>query len=74
MFVTRITFRGLTQICGTFGIHFALLVCLLMFYPDDAQMSRSSSDNDLVAMSDNSLRTLMIWTHTLLILSTLAVA
>lgn len=33
MFVTRITLRGITQVVGTFSIHVALLLTLLLYYP-----------------------------------------
>ena len=73
MFVTRITFRGITQICGTFGINFAMMLTILLYYPDSsAQMVRESENLDV--LNDSALRKLMIWTHALLMISCLLVS
>ena len=73
MFVTRITFRGITQICGTFGINFAMMLTILLYYPDSsAQMVRESEN--LEVLNDTALRKLMIWTHALLMISCLLVS
>mmetsp|Transcript_9862 Transcript_9862/g.12233 ORF Transcript_9862/g.12233 Transcript_9862/m.12233 type:complete len:84 (+) Transcript_9862:71-322(+) len=75
MFVTRITFRGLTQVSGTFGINFALFLTILMFYTDEsAQMAQEGVNEEITVMSDATLRKLMIWTHFLLMASTLCIS
>ena len=34
MFVTRITLRGMTLTLGSFSIHAALLLAILLYYPE----------------------------------------
>ena len=71
MFVTRTTLRGLTQLCGAFGIHLVLLVTIILYYPK-ADFNEGESDSlSQHMMSDRALRDLMIVTHCLLAVSTL---
>lgn len=73
MFVTRLSMRGLTQICGAFSIHTALLIVILAYLPTgdftDKELSGSvGQPNDSVLVN------LMIATHCSLMLSTLIVS
>ena len=76
MFVTRSSLRGLTQLCGTFSIHAALLVTILVYYPGTGNESIELKENaEAIGDFDEVyLRRLMIATHTILIISTYCLA
>ena len=70
MFVTKITLRGLSQICGTLSIHVALLITIFMYFP----AGTDAATEEGILMNDAQLRKLMIYSHLMLILSCLCVS
>ena len=62
MFVTRITLRGITQVVGTFSIHAALLLTLLLYYPT-SESTVTETQLPGGNTSNSSLYRLMIVTH-----------
>ena len=73
MFVTRMSLRGLTQICGAFSIHTAFLISILLYLPQGDYQAMEES-NGATKPDDEKLYRLLIATHTMLMLSTLLVS
>ena len=65
--------RGLTQLGGAIGIHLALLVTILCYLPAGGTVAYEERPISVNKMSDTKLRTLMLVTHSVLILSQLCV-
>ena len=74
MFVTRLSMRGLTQICGSFSIHASLLLVMLIFMPTGDFRSKESGGGPIPRPDDTQLYVIMITTHVSLMLSTFLVS
>ena len=63
MFVTRLSLRGITQVAGTWNIHAALMLTIILYYPTSESQIDENEDQHSSNQSQKMLYRLMLITH-----------